>query len=115
MTTQFQEIDPVMLVNLTSSDEDAYVGRGSFAVVKLQSFRGLKVAVKELLPQTLMTDVLHEASMLTKLSHPYVPYLFGVCTHQRPYRIIMQFEGITQRDRPLTVQEAILKKSVRGS
>ena len=115
VTTQFQEIDPVMLVNLTSSDEDAYVGRGSFAVVKLQSFRGLKVAVKELLPRTLLTDVLHEASMLTKLSHPYVPYLFGVCTRQRPYRIIMQFEGISQRDRPLTVQEAILKKSVKGS
>lgn len=114
MTGQFQEINPSMLSNLNSSakDEDAYIGRGSFAVVKLQSFRGLKVAVKELLPRTLLTDVFREASILIKLSHPYVPYLFGVCTREKPYRIVMQFEGVVECDRPLTLQEAVLKKRI---
>lgn len=108
-STQLQEIDPSLLVDMSTKDEDLFIGRGSFAVVKLQSFRGIKVAVKELLPRTLLTDVLHESSILVKLSHPYVPYLFGICTRKQAYKIIMQFEGISNSCKPLTLQEALTK------
>ncbi len=94
--------------------EDVFVGRGCFAVVKLQLFRGIEVAVKELLPRTVLADVLHEASILLQLSHPYVPYLFGICTRQQPYKIVMQFEGIASGHNALTLHGAIVDKKVTG-
>lgn len=36
------EINPALLINLSNKDEEIFVGRGSFAVIKLQLFRGLK-------------------------------------------------------------------------
>ena len=45
-----------------------------------------------------------------QLSHPYVPYLFGVCTHQQPYKIVMQFEGIAM----LTLNDAIINELITG-
>ena len=71
-----------------------FLGRGSFGIVKFLTFRGMKVAVKELLPRTVLSDVRHEARILAQLSHPFVPYLFRVCTIVQPYRIVMQFHGI---------------------
>ena len=59
-----QQIDPEMLVDPENS-RDLYVGRGSFGVVKLQLFRGMMVAVKELLPHTNLADVLEEARILS--------------------------------------------------
>ena len=90
------------------------MGHGCFAVVKLQLFRGIKVVVKELLPRTVLADVHHEASILMKLSQPYVPYLFGVCTHQHPYKIMMQFEGIANNTTTLTLNDAIINKLITG-
>ncbi len=69
--------------------EDVFVGRGCFAVVKVQLFQGIKVAVKELLPRTVLADVLQEASIFSKLSHPCVPYLFGIYIRQQPYKTVM--------------------------
>ena len=43
-----------------------------------------------------------------QLSHPYVPYLFGVATQQQPYKIVMQFEGIANDTTTLTLNDAIL-------
>ena len=91
-----------------------FVGRGCFAVVKLQLFRGIKVAVKKVLPRTVLADVHHEASILMQLSHPYVPYLFGVCTHQQPYKIVMQFEGIANNTTTLTLNDAIINELITG-
>lgn len=102
-----QQIDPSMLndVELTAvsgaaSPNSAYVGRGSFGIVKLQYYRGMRVAVKEFLPRSLSDDVMREARVLSQLCHPYLPYLFGVCTRERPHRIVMQFEGILDRGVP---------------
>ena len=89
------EIEPSMLKDpKEESAQELWIGRGSFGVLKLQLYRGIKVVSKELLPKTLLEDVHHEASILTKRCHPYLPYLFGVCTKQRPFRLIMQFHGI---------------------
>ena len=67
-------------------------------MVRVQLYRDILVAVKELLPRTAQRDAIHEANMLIKVCHPHLPYhlpyLFGVCTSARPLRVITQFHGI---------------------
>ena len=75
------------------NQQECYVGRGSFGVVKVQSFRGIQVAVKVFLPRSLKADVYTEASILQLLCHTYVPLLIGVCIKQQPFSIVMQFHG----------------------
>ncbi len=89
-------IDPAHLQDPIADGKPTtmYIGRGSFSVVRVQLYRGILVAVKELLPRTLQQDVLHEANMLIRLCHPYLPYLLGICTSARPLRIVTQFHGI---------------------
>lgn len=87
------EIDPAMLkdpVNADGQSTETYIGRGSFAVVKLQTYRGFNVAVKKFLPSTVQADVQREAKVLARFCHPYLPMLFGVVTSTAPYRIVMQ-------------------------
>ena len=55
-----QEIEHTLLQDPVEKGE-LYIGRGSFGLVKLQMFRGMMVAVKELLPHTLLLDVQNEA------------------------------------------------------
>ena len=85
-----------------------YVGRGSFGVVRLQFYHGIKVAVKEMLPRTLLTDVQEEAAILTRLCHPYLPYLFGCCTSNKPYRLVMQFHGL-EGNNSVTLQKLLTR------
>ena len=73
---------------------DAWIGRGSFGVVKLQIYRGVEVAVKELLSKTLLADVQHEAKIIMKLCHPNLPFLFGICTKSPSYKLVFQFHGL---------------------
>ena len=76
-----QEIDPEMLKDpVVGEKEDKHVGRGSFGIVSVQVFRGMLVAVKQYLPRSPKADVLHEASILRQICHPYLPFLLGVCT-----------------------------------
>ena len=44
----------------------------------------MDVAVKEFLPRTAVVDLMHEAKILASLSHPNLPYLFGVYTKVPP-------------------------------
>ena len=96
LASYLHEINPCNLVNPegTTDPTELWIGRGSFSVVKLQIYRGIQVAVKELLPQTMLADVHHEAVVTMKLCHPHLPYLFGVCTVQKPYRLVLHFHGI---------------------
>ena len=55
------EIDPGLLKNPTVcgvNNNEVFIGRGSFSVVKLQVYRGIKVATKKFLPNTVVADVL---------------------------------------------------------
>ena len=70
------------------------LGQGSFGVVKLKTFRGINVAVKECFSRTVLSDVHHEANMLMQVCHPFLPYLFGICTDKQPYCLVMQFHGL---------------------
>ncbi len=56
--------------------------------------------------------MLHEARILALLCHPFVPYLFGVCTAVKPYRVVMQFPGIEKTLTSLTLHEAIKHKRI---
>lgn len=90
-----QEIDSSMLMDpqFSGEQQECYLGRGSFGAVKLQLYRGFHVAVKEFLPRALKDDVKKEAEILALLCHPFLPYLFGICTSARPLRIVMQYHG----------------------
>ena len=69
----------------------------------------MTVAVKELLPHTLRCDVHTEARILNKLCHPFLPYLFGICTTSRPFRIVTQFHGIDSK--PVTLRQALVSSN----
>ena len=93
------EIESSMLSDpfLNGEKQECYVGRGSFGVVKLQLYGGIYVAVKELLQRSVKEDVKNEADILAGLCHPFLPYLFGICTNSRPFKIIMQYHGFIDR------------------
>ncbi len=54
----------------------------------------IQVAVKDFLPRSLKADAVHEASIFTRLCHPYLPLLLGVSTKDQPLRIVMQFHAL---------------------
>ena len=82
--------DPVV----DGSQEVAYLGQGTFGIVKVQMYRNLPVAVKEYLPRCLAADVKQEAAILSHLCHPYLPLLIRVCTTATPLCLVMQFHGV---------------------
>ena len=88
--------------------EPRWAGRGSFGVVKINFYRGIKVVTKELLPKTLVKDVEHDASILTRLCHPCLPFLFGLCTKNEPYKLVMQFHGLGCE--PYTLSKSLSSK-----
>ena len=94
------EIDPSMLKDpiVGLKAEEIFLARGCFGIVRLQQYRSLQVAVKEFLPRSLTADVRAEASVLASLAHPYVPFLFGICTKSLPLRIVMQYHTVCGRD-----------------
>ena len=65
-----------------------------FFIFSLKVYRGINVAVKQYRIRTDKIDVYDEAMILSRLCHPYLPYLFKVCTQSSPYRLVMQFHGI---------------------
>ena len=82
--------DPVV----DGKQEVVYLGRGSFGIVKVQLYREILVAVKEYQPRSLAADVKQEAALVSRLCHPYLPLLIGVCTTSAPFRLVMQFHGV---------------------
>lgn len=111
LVLKIHEIDPDLLQNPNNQDEEVYIGRGSFAVVQLQTYRGLKVAVKRLLPNTVAADVHKEAQILARLCHPNLPYLFGVVTSKPPYKIVMQYHGLSERMMSVTLSDVLCRPS----
>lgn len=102
---KINEIDP--LDETTGKAVAKYVGRGSFGVVRMQYYRGVKVAVKELLPRSLLTDMQKEARILARFNHPYLPLLYGVCKAEEALKIVMQYHGLGAEDKSLTLHEVL--------
>ena len=94
-----------MLHSPTDCDETrTYIGRGG---VRVQICRGIKVAVKELLPRSLASDVCHEAGLLTMF---YLP-LFGVHTATQSYKIVMQYHS--HQEGKSTTLHALSRSEIR--
>ena len=68
------------------------------------------MAVKEYRVQTDKADVYDKAMVLSRLCHPYLPYLFGVCTETSPYQFIMQFHGSGHQT--VTLSKAMFEKKL---
>ena len=104
------EIEPDALHLIPAgTSPNYYLGRGSFGIVTLRMFRGMPVAVKELHIHAVLDDLQQEAGMLANLCHPFLPYLFGVCTKVKPLKIIMQFHGLAT-DHASTVSVTVFQE-----
>lgn len=104
------DIEPSSLSDIVGKygcQKELYVGRGSFGVVRLQMYRNIEVAVKEFLPHTVASDVHSEANILARFSHPYLPHLFGIVTSELPYRIVMQYHGLSGLSTSVTLHDAL--------
>ncbi|KAF7229731.1 tyrosine-protein kinase Tec-like [Nothobranchius furzeri] len=69
------------------------LGCGQFGVVKLGKWRGQhKVAIKAIRDGAMYEeDFIEEAKVMTRLCHPKLVQLYGVCFKQRPLLIIAEF------------------------
>lgn len=111
-TNGLHEIDPALLTNPSKDGQptEIYLGQGSFSIVQLKVYRGFNVAVKQYRACTEKSDVCNEAMVLSRLCHPYLPYLFGVCTESSPYQLVMQFYGIGLET--VTLSKEMLEKKL---
>ena len=81
------EINPDYLTDpvVDGKPNARYIGRGSFSVVRLQVYRDVTVAVKEFLPHSIRSDVVHEASIIAILiCRTYLEYV----------KIVTQFHSV---------------------
>ncbi|XP_030630811.1 tyrosine-protein kinase Tec [Chanos chanos] len=69
------------------------LGSGQFGVVRLGKWRALcKVAIKTISEGAMSEDdFIEEAKIMTRLCHPKLVQLYGVCTTQRPICIVTEF------------------------
>lgn len=100
-----RQIDRALLTKLK---QDSFLGKGAFGSVELCRFHGYCVAVKEFSEHTKLQNVIEEATIMSKLSHYNLPYLFGICTCDLPYSLVSRFCGINGSS--LTVQDAMGRK-----
>ncbi|KAK7604467.1 hypothetical protein V9T40_005653 [Parthenolecanium corni] len=81
------EIDPSELVLM------AELGSGQFGVVRHAKWRGyMDTAVKMMKEGTMSEDdFIEEAKVMTKLQHPNLVQLYGVCSKHRPIYIVTEY------------------------
>lgn len=81
------EIDPSELALLEE------LGSGQFGVVRRGKWRGCRdVAVKMMKEGTMSEDdFIEEAKLMTKLQHPNLVQLYGVCSKHRPIFIVAEY------------------------
>jgi serine/threonine protein kinase len=103
---ELHEIDPLLI---SKFKENSFLGKGTFGTVDLSEFQGYPVAVKHFKPRySSKEDVIREATIMSKLSHKNLPYLFGVCTKVAPYSLVSRFCGIEGQS--VTVHDALARE-----
>ncbi|GMI38375.1 hypothetical protein TeGR_g13291, partial [Tetraparma gracilis] len=72
---------------------DKLLGKGGFGVVNLGNYRGIKVAVKQLLTvnEENVLRFRHECFLMKNLSHPNVVQLVGVCWSEELFACCLEF------------------------
>lgn len=114
-----KEISPEQITT-----KSVHLGSGSYGSCYLGVYRGMDVVVKELRVQQFqheshedaaertVNELIYEARILNKLGdHPGLPLLFGVCSKERPYRLIMQFHG-EKEGNSLSISSTLSKKTI---
>lgn len=115
-----KEINPFhVTVNAT------HVGTGSYGSCYLGSYRGLDVVVKQLKVKQLKgetpkeaqrrvkEELRYEARIINRLGdHPGLPLLFGICSVNAPYRLIIQFHGEKNCNASFTISSGLSKRSI---
>lgn len=92
--------------------EEILLGTGTFGSCRKMYYRGLPVAVKEFHPGlSSCSDVQKEAQLMSELSHPGIPFLFGVCSKEEPHLLISSFYEISGKS--YTLHNALLKNSLK--
>ena len=76
---------------------EVLLGHGSFSLVYLIVYRGYCVAAKRFRTGAVKDVVVNEALLLSLVNHPYLPFIFGVCTEVEPYQLITQFHGVDSK------------------
>ncbi|XP_034825105.1 tyrosine-protein kinase Btk isoform X1 [Maniola hyperantus] len=81
------EIDPSELVLLEE------LGAGQFGVVRRGRFRGSTDTAVKMMKEGTMSedDFIDEAKVMTKLQHPNLVQLYGVCSKHRPIYIVTEY------------------------
>ena len=104
---ELHEINPALLSQFKS---DSFLGKGTFGTVEIRKFHGYCVAVKKFkTDHSSKQDVLREATIMSRLSHQHLPYLFGICSTSTPYCLVSRFCGI--EGEAVTVLDALRKES----
>lgn len=102
----------------------SHLGTGSYGSCYLALYRGMNVVIKNLkvravsgetqkdAEQRVREELKYEARIINKLGdHPGLPLLYGICSEQPPYRLVMQFHG--EKDcSSLTIASALVKKTI---
>lgn len=107
---ELHEINPALLSEFKS---DSFLGKGTFGTVEIRKLHGYCVAVQKFkTDKSSKEDVIREATIMSRLSHQHLPYLFGICSNSTPYCLVSRFCGI--EGEALTVLDALGKESSAG-
>lgn len=85
---------PREMISLEGDSKDAILGEGKFGKVKLASYRGLSVAVKQFGDGISRAEIEHEANIMSSFNHLNLPVLFGISCQEKPYLLVLQFYGV---------------------
>ncbi len=71
------------------------IGIGSYGAVYVMKYHKMKVAFKnltKLLPQTIL-EILEEAKLMNKLTHPNIITFYGVVRDPKNFGIVMEYHS----------------------
>lgn len=99
------------------SDAEIILGRGKFGKCKLMkmsvSGESILVAAKQYCNTVKREHVIQEAILLSQLSHPVFPFVFGAVFSDSSYMLILEFCGVSEgKMHSLTVYAALHSKAV---
>ena len=110
-TPKFKELDRKLL----SIDRTEAIGSGSFGRCFSATYRqDYRVVVKEMKAtdstkkelERARREVVGEATILSELGdHPGIPHLFGVCSEEAPFYLVLQYHAVEGRS--LTLSKAV--------
>ena len=107
--------------SLLTLDDTGKIGVGTFGVCFSGTYRNeFNVVVKEIKTkdssrkelERAMKEVQHEAAAITAIGdHQGLPYLFGVCTEQPPFYLVLQYHAVDNQS--LTLSKAASTGMIR--